>query len=235
MGQSLIFSLIDKAIFDYNLIEKGDRLLLAASGGKDSTVLVEYFANRLRRPGISFSLKTVHIETEITKPLSPELTEIFSSWNIQCENIKVDVLGRLKQGKKMNCFWCSTQRRTELIKYALDNNYNKLVLGHHMDDMLETLLMNMLEKGELSTMAPLLKYQKYPLTVIRPLCYVTEDKIIEHAQKSGYISQVCTCTYQENSFRKEARKKLEFLTGGDPVKKQHMFDSLKNILTEYLP
>ncbi len=104
-----------------------------------------------------------------------------------------------------------------------------------MDDMLETLLMNMLEKGELSTMAPILNYKKYPLTIIRPLCYVTEDKIIEHAEKSGYISQVCTCTYQENSFRKEARKKLEFLTGGDPVKKQHMFDSLKNILTEYLP
>ena len=235
MGQPLIFSLIDKAIFDYNLIKSGDRLLIAASGGKDSTVLAEYFSNRIKRKNCDFSVKAVHIETEITKPLSPELTEIFSSWNLECENIKVDVLGRLKPGKKMNCFWCSTQRRTELIKYAIDNNYNKLVLGHHMDDMLETLLMNMLEKGELSTMAPILNYKKYPLTIIRPLCYVTEDKIIEHAETSGYISQVCTCNYQENSFRKEARKKLEFLTGGDPVKKQHMFDSLKNILTEYLP
>lgn len=235
MGQPLIFSLIDKAIFDYNLIKSKDRLLIAASGGKDSTVLAEYFSNRIKRKNCDFYVKAVHIETEITKPLSQELKETFSLWNMECENIKVDVLGRLKKDKKMNCFWCSTQRRTELIKYAIDNNYNKLVLGHHMDDILETLLMNMLEKGELSTMAPILNYKKYPLTIIRPLCYVTEDKIIEHAEKSGYISQVCTCTYQENSFRKEARKKLEFLTGGDPVKKQHMFDSLKNILTEYLP
>lgn len=235
MKQPALFSIIDKAIYDYRLIEKGDKILIAASGGKDSTALVEYFANRLRRPNCEFQMKVVHIETEITKPLNEGLVNLFNKWGVVSENIKVDVLDRLKPGFKMNCYWCSTQRRTELIRYAIKEGYNKLVLGHHMDDVLETLLMNMINKAELTTMPAILKYQKYPVTIIRPLYYVQETIIIEHAKKAGYISDTCTCNYQENSYRKEARKKLEELTSGDYKKKSHLFNSLKNINSEYLP
>lgn len=235
MSQPLIFSLIDKAIFDYDLIKNGDKILIAASGGKDSTVLVEYFSNRLRRPTCNFSIEIVHIETEITKPINPELASLFSSWNVEAKNVKVDVLGRLKEGHKMSCYWCSTQRRTELLNYAIQHGFNKIALGHHMDDILETLLMNMLEKAELTTMPPILNYEKYPVSIIRPLCYVQESTIIEHAKKSGYISETCTCDYFENGFRKQTRKLLEELTDGDSVKKEHLFNSLKNIDPTYLP
>ncbi len=235
MGQPKIFSLIDKAIFDYELIKDGDRILIAASGGKDSSVLVEYFANRNRRPNCNFSLEVLHVETEITKPLNPQLSALFQSWNVEAKNIKVDVLGRLKSGFKMNCFWCSTQRRTELINYAVKNNFNKIALGHHLDDILETLLMNMLEKAELSTMPPILTYKKYPISIIRPLCYVQENTILEHAKNSGYINETCTCSFMENSFRKQIRQKIEMLTDGNSVKKEHLFNSLKNIFPEYLP
>lgn len=235
MSQPLLFSLIDKAIYDYNLISDNDRLLIAASGGKDSTSLVEYFANRARRPDCNFTFKAVHIETEITKPLNENLQKLFLTWNVEAENIKVDVISRLKPRRKMNCFWCSTQRRTELINYALSNNFNKIVLGHHMDDILETLLMNMLEKAQLSTMPPFLQYEKYPFAIIRPLCYVQEKIIIEHAEKAGYISETCTCSFQENSMRKNARTKLEELTEGSSIKKTHLFNSLKNIFPDYLP
>lgn len=235
MSQPLIFSLIDKAIFDYKLINDGDKILIAASGGKDSTVLVEYFSNRTKRLNCNFSIEVVHIETEITKPINPELASLFSKWNVEAKNIKVDVLGRLKEGHKMSCYWCSTQRRTELLNYAVQNGFNKIALGHHQDDILETLLMNMLEKAELTTMPPLLNYEKYPVSIIRPLCYVQESQIIEHAVKTGYISETCTCSYMEKSFRKQTRKRLESLTDGDPVKKQHLFNSLKNIDPAYLP
>lgn len=235
MSQPLIFSLIDKAIFDYKLINDGDNILIAASGGKDSTVLVEYFANRLRRSNCNFSMEAVHIETEITKPINPGLAALFSKWNVEVKNIKVDVLGRLKEGHKMSCYWCSTQRRTELLNYAVTNGFNKIALGHHMDDILETLLMNMLEKAELTTMPPVLSYDKYPVTIIRPLCYVQENTIIQHAKASDYINETCTCKYMENSFRKQTRSRLEALTDGDPVKKEHLFYSLKNIDNTYLP
>ena len=135
----------------------------------------------------------------------------------------------------MNCWWCSTQRRTELNNYAMEHGYNKIALGHHLDDILETLLMNALYKGELSTMPPRLKYDKYPVTIIRPLCFADEQTIIAHARRCGYKSITCTCDYQNNSARKEARKKLEALTGSDTAQKRKLFESLKNIKSEYLP
>ena len=121
------------------------------------------------------------------------------------------------------------------MHYALEHGYTKLALGHHLDDILETILMNALGKGELSTMPPRLSYDNYPLVIIRPLCYAEEDLIIQHGKEQNYISTTCTCTYQDNSTRKTARKKLEQLTNGDPITKRHLFSALKNIKTMYLP
>jgi len=234
MPQPYLFSQMDKAVFDYNMIEKGDRILVGASGGKDSTALVEYFAKRALRKKDDFEFKAVHVHSEITGELDPRLAELFKSWNVECDSIYVDVIGRLKPGRKMNCYWCSTQRRTELIRYAMANGYNKLALGHHLDDLLETVLMNALDKGTLMGMPPRLQYEKYPLTIIRPLCYSDTKTIIEHGTQAGYISSTCTCNYQSNSTRKDARKKIDFLTDGDYNKKLHLLNSLRNINKDYL-
>ena len=235
MPKCKLFSMIDKAIFEYKLIEDGDKILIGASGGKDSTALIEYFAYRKKQNRDNFEFKALHIGTEISSAISPELIKMFESWNVDLEIIDVDVLGRLKENKKMNCWWCSTQRRTELNNYAIENGYNKIALGHHLDDILETLLMNMLNKGELSTMPPRLKYNQYPVTIIRPLCMADEQTIIQHANNAGYICDTCTCNYQDNSGRKKARSKLQDLTQGSPLEKRRIFESLKNIRTEYLP
>ncbi|MBR6155221.1 MAG: tRNA 2-thiocytidine biosynthesis protein TtcA [Treponema sp.] len=236
MSQPKLFSLIDKAVYDYKLIEKGDRILIGASGGKDSTALVEYFANRLKRKTDDFSFTAIHIETDFEGcTMSPRLREQFKTWNVEAVNYFVDVQNRIKEGHKMNCYWCSTQRRNELISYALKNGYNKIALGHHLDDILETLLMNMLFKAKLFTMPPRLDYKKYPLTIIRPLCYADVETIKEHASQAGYISTTCTCMYQDNSGRKDARARLQALTNGDRRAKEKLFESLRNINTEYLP
>ena len=236
MSQPKLFSLIDKAVYDYKLIEKGDRILIGASGGKDSTALVEYFANRVKRKDEDFSFSAIHIETDFEGcTMSPRLREQFKNWNVEAVNYFVDVQNRIKEGHKMNCYWCSTQRRNELISYALKNGYNKIALGHHLDDILETLLMNMLFKAKLFTMPPRLDYKKYPLTIIRPLCYADVETIKEHASDAGYISTTCTCMYQDNSGRKDARARLQALTNGDRRAKEKLFESLRNINTEYLP
>lgn len=230
-----LFSLIDKAVFDYNLIEKGDRILIGASGGKDSTALIEYFANRSKRPQKDFEYKAIHIKNDFAPEFPQEIKTLFESWKVPFETIYVNTTERVKQGQKMSCYWCSTQRRTELLNYAIKNGYNKIALGHHLDDMLETLLMNMLNKAELSTMPPRLKYENFPVTIIRPMCYIAEERIIEYANEKGFTQFTCTCNYQENSTRKEARKLLENLTDGNISKKEKLFLSLKNIKTEYLP
>ena len=229
-----ISSLIDKAVFDYQLIEENDKILLGASGGKDSTLLIEYFANRIKRPQNHFEIQAVHIQSDFAPDFSDELKKLFAQWNIPLEIIKVDIHKRLKQNQKMNCYWCSTQRRTELLNYALQNGYNKIALGHHLDDILETFIMNMTEKGNLSTMIPKMQYEKWPVSIIRPLCYVSENRIISHVQKKGYSSFTCTCNFQNNSTRKTARKKLEILTEGSENKKQLIFKALKNVQKEYL-
>lgn len=228
-------SLIDKAIFDYNMIEDGDRILVGASGGKDSTALIEYFSRRAKRPHCNFTYKALTVQSDFAPPLPAGITALFSTWNVPHETVRADVLARLKPGRKMNCWWCSTQRRTELLNYAVANGYNKLALGHHLDDILETLLMNMLGKGELSTMPPKLAYDEYPVTILRPLCYVSVDTLIEHAKREGYYGWTCTCSYQNNSGRKEAHKLLQNLTGGENAKKERLFASLRNIRTSYLP
>jgi tRNA(Ile)-lysidine synthase TilS/MesJ len=229
-----ISSLIDKACFDYNLIEEGDKILIGVSGGKDSTVLAEYFSNRAKRPFCGFSYKALNIQSDFAPPFPAEIKKLFKKWKVPFESLNVNISARVKEGQKMSCYWCSTQRRTELLRYAMEHGYNKIALGHHMDDILETLLMNMLGRGELATMPPSLKYDKYPVTIIRPLCYVTEARLIEHAVSGGYSGFTCTCGYQDNSGRKAARAKLEVLTDGDEGKKKRLLVSLKNIKPLYL-
>jgi len=233
--QPKIFSLIDKAVFDYKLIEKNDRILVGASGGKDSTLLLHYLSNRKKRPDSNFEYKALNIQSDFAPPFPLNIKMLFDEWQIPFEAIDVNILERVKQNQKMNCYWCSTQRRTELLNYAIKNDYNKIALGHHLDDVLVTLIMNMLNKAELSTMIPKLKYDNYPVTIIRPLYYVFEERIIEYAKDNNFLGFTCTCNYQENSERKTARQKLEELTDGRLTQKQHLFNSLKNIFPEYLP
>ena len=235
MANPKLFRIIDKAVFEYKMIEEGDRILLAASGGKDSTALAEYFSMRLKRPHPKFKIRAMNISTDISPPFSGDLIKKFEDWNIPLTIKQVSVLGRLRQGEKMNCWWCSAQRRTELNKFAMENGYNKIAFGHHLDDILETLLMNSLQKGILATMPPVLKFNKYPVTIIRPLCLADLPVIIRHADVNQYLCSTCTCSFQENSARKTARSRLELLTGGSYSLKTNLFYSLKNILPEYLP
>ncbi|MDY3721325.1 MAG: ATP-binding protein [Treponema sp.] len=234
-------SLIDKAVFDYQLIEKGDRILIGASGGKDSTALIKYFADRARWPAregaadTSFEYKALFIKSDFASDFPEGIKALFREWGVSFEQLNVNVLERVKPGQKMSCWWCSTQRRTELLNYAIEHGYNKIALGHHMDDILETLLMNMLNRGELASMPPRLKYDNFPITVIRPLCYVSEARLIEEAKAGGYAGFTCTCNYQDNSGRKATRAKLEALTDGDEAKKERLFASMRNIQPLYLP
>ena len=100
MPQPKLFSVIDKAIYDYKMIESGDKILIGASGGKDSTALVEYFANRARRPDADFTYTAIHIENDFEAcSLSPRLRELFAQWNVDLKSLFVNVLGRVKEGR----------------------------------------------------------------------------------------------------------------------------------------
>lgn len=217
------------------MIEDGDRILIAVSGGKDSTSLAYDLAAKRRWWPASYEIRAVHIATDFCSCCKKSsLVELLESWDIPYVALDVPVVGRLKEGRKMNCWWCSTQRRTELIRYAMAEGFNKIALGHHLDDVIETLFMNMLYKGELSGMVPVVRYAKYPLSIIRPLALCEERQIVAFAEEKGFRSAVCTCRYGLDSKRREVRRKIQELTGGSSELKRNLFASMSHVNSEYL-
>ena len=217
------------------MIEEGDRILIAVSGGKDSSSLAYDLAQKRRWWPQKYDIQALHIASDFCSCCKKSALELLmKSWDIPYESIDVPIIGRLKPGRSMNCYWCSTQRRTELIRYAMAHGFNKIALGHHLDDIVETLLMNMLYKSQISGMLPVLAYDKYPLKIIRPLALCEERQIIDFADERGFRAATCTCPYGKDSKRKEVRKRIRDLTGGASDLKRNLFNSMSNINNEYL-
>ncbi|MDR2759319.1 MAG: tRNA 2-thiocytidine biosynthesis TtcA family protein [Spirochaetaceae bacterium] len=233
----VVRKLTTKAVLERNLIAEGDRVLIAVSGGKDSTVLAWTLA--AIRPAVkkSYDLAAIHISSDFCACCKKAaLVTRLTDWGIPFQDIFVPVIGRLKPGEKMNCYWCSTQRRTELLKYAMENHFNKIALGHHLDDIIETFFMNMTAKGELAAMPMRLGYRKYPVSLIRPLGYVEEQQIIACAGEKGFLSAACTCPYGLHSKRREVRKRIAEFTGNSGAVKRRILRALssgeQDLLTE---
>ncbi|MDR1839064.1 MAG: tRNA 2-thiocytidine biosynthesis TtcA family protein [Treponema sp.] len=211
----LVKKLVVKTILERSLISEGDRVLVAVSGGKDSSVLA--WALSAVRPALKFDydMAALHISTDFCACCKKSvLCQRLEEWKVPFTDLFVPVIGRLKEGKKMNCYWCSTQRRTELLKYAVENGFNKIALGHHLDDIIETFFMNLCSKSTLLAMPVLLKYRKYPVSLIRPLALLEEKQIIACAAEQNILKNTCTCPYGQNSKRRDIRKRIADFTGG---------------------
>ena len=235
-GANLIVQkLAAKAVFEYKLINEGDRILIAVSGGKDSTVLAWALSNLRKSLKFDYELQALHISSDFCACCKKsDLAARLEDWGITFTDLFVPITGRLKEGRKMNCYWCSTQRRMELIKYAMEKGFNKIALGHHLDDIIETFFMNMTGQGLFSTMPIYLRYRKYPLSIIRPLGYLEERQIINCAEELGILSAVCTCPYGLNSKRRDIRERIAAFTGNSGAEKRRILAALaaKDLLIE---
>jgi tRNA 2-thiocytidine biosynthesis protein TtcA len=225
----VVQKLVAKAVLERNLIHDGDRILIAVSGGKDSTVLAWALSTIRTAIKRHYDLQGIHISSDFCACCKKStLAQQLEAWDIPFIDLFVPVIGRLKEGAKMNCYWCSTQRRTELLKYAMEHHFNKIALGHHLDDIIETFFMNMTAKGEISTMPMLLSYRKYPVSLIRPLGYVEEQQIITCADEKGILKGVCTCPYGLHSKRRDIRKRIADFTDNSSVVKRRIFQALSS-------
>jgi tRNA 2-thiocytidine biosynthesis protein TtcA len=157
----IVKKLVVKTVCERSLVNEGDRILIAVSGGKDSSVLSWVLSAIKPALKINYELAGLHISTDFCACCKKTvLCKKLEEWGIPFTDLFVPVIGRLKEGEKMNCYWCSTQRRTELLKFAVENGFNKIALGHHLDDIIETFFMNLCAKGALLAMPIQLKYRK---------------------------------------------------------------------------
>ncbi|MDR0464819.1 MAG: tRNA 2-thiocytidine biosynthesis TtcA family protein [Treponema sp.] len=231
----LVKKLTVKTVLERDLINEGDRVLIAVSGGKDSSVLSWALSQIKPALKINYELKALHISTDFCACCKKTaLRERLEEWGVPFTDLFVPVTGRLKEGRKMNCYWCSTQRRTELLKYAVENKFNKIAIGHHLDDIIETFFMNLLSKGELIAMPVLLKYRKYPVSLIRPLALLEEKQIIACASRQNILKNACTCPYGQNSKRRDIRSKIADFTGNDGDIKRRILKALGEGEIDYL-
>lgn len=225
-----------RATKGYSMLEDGDKILVALSGGKDSLTLLQLLAERSRiyKPQISI------VATHVTMTNIPYKADI-SFLQKFCDELKVE-FHLLESGfdastdtRKSPCFLCSWNRRKALFTFAQEKRCNKIALGHNMDDFIETMLMNITFQGAFSAMAPVMKMEKFPITVIRPLCLVNENDVEEYALESKFPPQKKNCPYENASNRKTMKEMLKNLESINPEARYNLWGAMSNIQLELLP
>lgn len=226
----------NKGVVQYGLIEEGDKILVGLSGGKDSLALLELLALRSRIYKPKFSVVAVHVvmsniayesDREYLRMYAEELGVPFVCYETSFDP-STDT-------RKSPCFLCSWNRRKALFTVAKEYGCNKIALGHHMDDILETLLMNMTFQGAFSTMPPRLVMRKFDMTIIRPMCLVHEVDLLELAKLRGYRKQVKNCPYEKESNRSNMKEVLRTLEKLNPEARYSLWGSMTNIQNDLLP
>lgn len=222
-----------QAIADYNMVEEGDRIMVCLSGGKDSYTMLDILMNLRRSAPVSFDLLAVNLDQK--QPGFPEhvLPEYLQSLDVPYHVIEQDtysVVNRVVPEGKTTCGLCSRMRRGALYAYAEEHGYNKIALGHHRDDIVETFFLNMFYGGQLKAMPAKLKSDNGKHIVIRPLSYSREKDIAEFAELKQYPIIPCNlCGSQENLQRVQMKKMLEQWDKECPGRVETIFNSLKNV------
>ena len=226
----------NKGVVQYGLIEEGDKILIGLSGGKDSLALIELLGRRSRIFKPRFSVVAVHVVMK-NIPYKSDLEYLRAhseTYGVPFVVYETE-FDPTTDTRKSPCFLCSWNRRKALFTVAKEQGCNKIALGHHMDDILETLLMNMTYQGAFSTMPPKLVMRKFDMTIIRPMCLVHESDLIELAELHNYRKQVKNCPYESQSSRSEVKGILKQLEALSPEARYSMWNSMTNVQEELLP
>jgi len=224
---------VGRAIADYNMLSDGDKIAVAVSGGKDSLTLLRILSERRKFVPIKYELLAVHIDLGYPCQHPKILAEHFKSIGINYHIEKVDIL-KGKTRKDISCFWCSWNRRKALFNTAHRFGCSKVALGHHKDDVVETILLNLFFHGEISAMSPKQELFNGKIVIIRPLVYVDEDMIVRFAKDAGFSHQKCVCPNALTSKRTKISEMIKDLQRTCPDVKTNIFRSIKRIKKDYL-
>ena len=233
-----------KACADYGLIVDGDHILIGLSGGKDSLALVELLGRRAAIYKPRFTVTALHVRVkerdyrtdlsylesfcaEAGVPLVVRDVEIGETPESEISNRKSDIANP--------CFLCSWYRRKTLFNVAQELGCNKIAFGHHKDDVVQTLLMNLIYQGAFATMPPILQMDKMPIQIIRPLCLIEEADLVRYAELRGYEKQIKLCPFEHVSARTKVKDLLEQIKALNPEAIDTIYNAMTNIKPDYLP
>ncbi len=219
---------MEEAIGRWNMFSENERIIVGISGGKDSLTLLTLLSKKYK------NLLAVHVQ------LSPENDVSFKKY---CENltefyiIKSNILSDIQDQKKNPCFLCSRKRRKLILEFAEQENIRKIAFGHHRDDVIETLLMNIIYSREISTMLPLQELFSGRFEIIRPLYLIEEALIQKYALEQKFPNIKQACEFESVTKRKYMRKVINSLQNDHPNIniKNNIFHSLKFIKKDFLP
>ncbi len=224
---------VGRAIADFNMIEEGDLVMVCLSGGKDSFTLLDILLHLKKHAPIHFDIKAVNLDQK--QPGFPEhvLPEYLAALGVDYHIIEQDTFSIVKDKTpegKTYCGLCSRLRRGNLYSYARQIGANKIALGHHRDDIVETLFLNMFFGGKLKAMPPKLLSDDKQNIVIRPLAYVAEKEIVRYAKLRGFPIIPCNlCGTQDNMQRQEMKAMLQTWEKQWPGRIDNIFRSIANV------
>lgn len=224
---------VTKAIADYKLIQKGDRIMVCLSGGKDSYSML-MILNLIRQEWRnSFELFSYTLDQSQPGWDDAHMRNWLSDHKIPYEIETRDtysVVKRVIPEGETYCSLCSRLRRGNIYRYAEENGYNKVALGHHRDDLIQTLLMSILYSGQIKSMPPKLLSDNKKHIVIRPMAYCQEADVKAYASEQQFPIIPCTlCGSQENLTRKKVKKLIEELSAENPKIPSNMLHALQSV------
>jgi tRNA 2-thiocytidine biosynthesis protein TtcA len=219
-------SMVRKAIYDFGLIEDDKPLAVALSGGKDSLALL-FLLHAIKGRGCpDFPLIAIHVDGEYTCGAGVDKSFLKSI----CEKLEVPLfIKTVNQNKEdLECYSCSRKRRQTLFNTAKEQGCHKVAFGHHRDDSNQTLLMNLLHKGEFAANLPKVYMKEYDVYILRPLIYIAESLIIEFAKHYEFLRISCQCPVGQDSLRKQTKTLIEDLTKLFPNTSGNLFQASLN-------